>query len=557
MKDVKQRSAQSWHLNALFLIILALSLLAPLAAAAAPNIVFLIAEDEYSANETLPKFARQLEEAYGFTCTILQGGDNDIPGTEALKKADLAVIYIRRKVLPESQMKHIRNYITAGKPVVGIRTASHAFSLRREEPGPGFFDWPEFDRDVLGGNYQGHTGHKGDEEVITYVRAVKEARSHPILIGVPKDEFAVPSWLYKTSPLAKTATPLMIGRVTGMDVEEPVTWINTSIYGGRVFYTSLGHPDEFEMIAFNTLLTNGIFWALGMPSPKAEKVSDPFNSGGIYIRIRPLSNRGQRSEPARWDPVDYNAQQILAMIEDFKPSVLERYTDGRLDAGALVPVAKGKPPMTVLQFLDASVEAGAADCQITPRVSLWEYDKGTLFQTAQSLYDLPLARPMRIISLDNWSAFAREHTEKQVRKMFEKIKAQGWHHIAVNMVGGLRDPLGYAAIAEFGIKKDLNFAPDFDKLERMKALGTIKKHLLYIDFPLQTADFMELSPDKRADLLTKSYGDRQKAKGFTFVWPIVQGKWDSKKVKTSPQGPYKGKTLYEVMKNATTNTGNP
>ncbi|MCK5219923.1 hypothetical protein KAR10_10375, partial [bacterium] len=287
---------------------------------------------------------------------------------------------------------------------------------------------------------------------------------------------------------------------------------------------------------------NGIFWALDMPSPSIPD--------GLYLRIRPLSNRGQRSEAARWDPVDYNAHQILAMIEDFRPSVLERYTDGRLDADALVPVAKGKPPMTVLQFLNASIKAGAPDCQITPRVSLWEYDKGTLFQTAQSLYDLPLIRPMRIISLDNWSAFAREHSKKQVREMFEKLKAQGWRQIAVNMVGGLRDPLGYAAIAEFGIKKDLNFAPDFDKLERMKALGTIKKHLLYIDFPLQTADFMELPPDKRADILTKSYGDRQKTEGFTFVWPIVQGKWDSKKVKTSQQGPYKGKTLYEVMKNA-------
>lgn len=268
MRDVKQQFAGSRHSNTLFLLILALWLLAPLAAAAAPNIVFLIAEDEYSANETLPKFARQIEEAYGFKCTIRQGGDNDLPGTEALKKADLAVIYIRRKVLPESQMKHIRNYVTSGKPVVGIRTASHAFSLRREEPEPGFFDWPEFDRDVLGGNYQGHTGHKADEEVITYVRAADGARAHPILYAVPKGEFAVPSWLYKTSPLAKTAVPLMTGRVTGMDVEEPVTWTNTSIYGGRVFYTSLGHPDEFKMYAFNRLLANGIFWALDMPSPK-------------------------------------------------------------------------------------------------------------------------------------------------------------------------------------------------------------------------------------------------------------------------------------------------
>lgn len=273
-------------------------------------------------------------------------------------------------------------------------------------------------------------------------------------------------------------------------------------------------------------------------------------SDGTYIRIRPLSNRGQRSKAARWDPLDYNAQQILAMIEDFKPSVLERYTDGHLEPNAFVPVAKGEPPMTVLEFLNASIKAGAPDCIITPRVSLWEYDKGTLFQTAQSLYDLPLVRPMRIISLDNWAAFAKEHSKKQIVDMFKKLKAQGWHHIAVNMIGGPRDPLGYASIAEFGINRELNFAPNFDKLERLKSFGTISKHLLYIDFPLQTADFMELAPDRRADILTKSIGGQQKAKGFTFVWPILQGKWDSTKVTTSPNGKYKGKSLYEIMKQA-------
>jgi len=282
--------------------------------------------------------------------------------------------------------------------------------------------------------------------------------------------------------------------------------------------------------------------------PLHAKVNITPISEGTYIRIRCLSNRGQRSKPARWDPVEYNAQQILEMIADFKPSVLERYTDGILDPNALVPVAESALPMTTIQFLNASIKSGAADCIITPRVSLWEYDKGTFFQTTQALYDLPLERPMRIISLDNWAPFAHEHSTKQVRSMFKKLKAQGWHHIAVNMVGGLRDPLGYAAIAEFGIKREAGFAPDFDKLTRLKALPDIKKHLLYIDFPEQVSDFMKLPPDVRADVLTKTIAAQQEPKGFTFIWPILQGKWNSTKIHTSPAGPYKGDSLYNIMK---------
>ena len=241
---------------------------------------------------------------------------------------------------------------------------------------------------------------------------------------------------------------------------------------------------------------------------------------------------------------------MLALIEELKPNVLERYTDGRLDPDAAVPVAKGHGPMTVLEFLNASLRAGAPGCVITPRVSLWEYDKGTIFETAQSLYDLELQPPLRTISLDNWGEFARTHSPKEIRGMFKRLRDQGWQHMAVNMVGGMRDPLGFASLAEFGIKRELGFAPDLDKLRRMKELGTIDKHLLYIDFPKQVADFMELDPDERADILIKKIADKQEKQGFTFVWPILQGKWDSKRVFTSPSGPHKGASLFDVMKDA-------
>jgi hypothetical protein len=272
---------------------------------------------------------------------------------------------------------------------------------------------------------------------------------------------------------------------------------------------------------------------------------------GIYIRIRPLSNRGQRQEPARWDPTGYTAQDILAMIAALKPNVLERYTDGRLDRNTLVPVAKGGPPMDVVQFLNASMNAGAPGCVIMPRVSLNEYHKGTLFETAQSLYNFPINPPMRLLGLDNWGNLNKTGLSRNaIRAMLEKLKAQGWSNIAVNMVGGVYDPLGFASIADFGINKK-NFAPDFNALAKIKQLSAIKKDLLYVDFPGQIKAFTHtFTPDEQAKQLVNVLGAQQKARGYTFVWPILQGKWDSRKTVTSANGLYKGATLYDVMKEA-------
>lgn len=276
---------------------------------------------------------------------------------------------------------------------------------------------------------------------------------------------------------------------------------------------------------------------------------------GIYVRIRPLSNRGQRSQPAKWDPSGYTAQDILDIIADLKPNVLERYTDGRLDPGLLVPVADGHPPMTVVEFLTASMRSGAPGCIIIPRLSLHEYSKGTLFETARNLYDFPIDPPMRILSLDNWGDINKQGlSQEEIRSIFEKLEAQGWSHIAVNMVGGVHDPQGFTSMTEFGVKRDEKFAPDLAKLEKIKQLDYVQKHLLYIDFPAQTKEYEQaFSPDERAAHLINVLGGQQMRYGYTFVWPVLQGAWDSTQVVTSQNGPYKGATLYEVMKQAMQN----
>ena len=94
------------------------------------------------------------------------------------------------------------------------------------------------------------------------VWSVPEAKGHPVLKGLENAKFHSPSWIYRQNPLEATTTSLMAGRWSKKDPDEPVAFVNT-FNGARVFYTTLGHWDDFKIPEFNTLLRNGIYWAAG------------------------------------------------------------------------------------------------------------------------------------------------------------------------------------------------------------------------------------------------------------------------------------------------------
>ena len=233
------------------------------------HLVVVIAEDEYQTIKTLPPFALKHFGAYfKVTCVYANSKNrNDIPGIEALNDADVAIWSIRRRTLPKRQLAVIRRYLASGKPLVAIRTTSHAFSLREGKPKDGLKQWSKFDQEVLGGNYHDHHGN----ELPTSVWALKRAADHPILQGVPTKEFRVFGSLYKNTPISTLAAPLMFGRVPGVKKQEPVAWTHQRPGGGRVFYTSLGHPKSFELPQFQRLLHNATYWCAGMPVPTMRK----------------------------------------------------------------------------------------------------------------------------------------------------------------------------------------------------------------------------------------------------------------------------------------------
>ncbi len=226
-----------------------------------PQIVFVVSDDHYHGDKTLPAFAQMLRRDYGYHCTVAHGmGTANIPHLEELAAADVMVLLVRRLALPEKQLAMVRKYLDSGKPLVALRTASHAFDVKGNAA-EGHAEWHDFDPAVLGGSYHGH----GSNSSGTDVAVVAAAADHPILAGVKPSKWHSTGSLYNAAPIDPKATLLMTGSADGKT--EPLTWTRT-YQGGRVFYSSLGHWDDFHQPPFRTMLINAIHWAMDRPVPK-------------------------------------------------------------------------------------------------------------------------------------------------------------------------------------------------------------------------------------------------------------------------------------------------
>lgn len=197
---------------------------------------------EYDSEKSLSLLQKHLEKNFNIQCTrAFAKVEKDLPGLENLDSCDVMLLFTRRLTIDGQQLESVKKYIQAGKPLVGIRTASHAFQK-----------WLDLDKDVLGGNYKGHY----NVGPITAVEFTDKGKNHPIFKGV--GPFKSVSSLYKNTGHAKDIEVLLTGTISG-DKTEPLAW--TRAYkGGRVFYTSLGHQKDFEDENFVQMVVNALYW---------------------------------------------------------------------------------------------------------------------------------------------------------------------------------------------------------------------------------------------------------------------------------------------------------
>jgi type 1 glutamine amidotransferase len=196
---------------------------------------------EYNSDASLARLQEHLQKHHAVKCSrAFARSDSDLPGLENLDSCDVAVLFTRRLKLQGEQLERIKKYCRSGKPLVGIRTASHAIQT-----------WLDLDHEVFGGDYQNHY----KEGPLTEIKIVPDAKDHPVLKGF--EPYRSAGSLYKNPAVAKDVTILLTGTIPGHT--EPIAW--TRLYkGGRVFYTSLGHQRDFAEESYLRLLTHAIFW---------------------------------------------------------------------------------------------------------------------------------------------------------------------------------------------------------------------------------------------------------------------------------------------------------
>jgi Trehalose utilisation len=298
------------------------------------HVVLIAADEEYRSEEMLPQMAKILAKRHGFKCTVLFGIDrkdgtinpnqnDNIPGLDALKSADLLVLFTRWRTLPDDQMKPIVEYIKSGKPVIGLRTATHAFKL---EPKSAYARWSwnskewdgGFGRQVLGETWVSHHGKHGGQSTRGIIAPGQER--HPILRGIKSGDIWGPTDVYGVKlPLPGDCMPLVLGEVVeGMkptdppaagnknDPMMPISWTKTYTPPGgkpaRVFTSTMASGQDFESEGLRRLLVNACYWAVGLEDRIPERTNvdlvgeyhpSPFKANGFKKGVRPSDLAGK------------------------------------------------------------------------------------------------------------------------------------------------------------------------------------------------------------------------------------------------------------------------
>lgn len=304
------------------------------------HVVLVSGDEEYRSEEALPQLGRILAAHHGFTCTVLFAIDpadgtinpvvtTNIPGLETLAKANLMIIATRFRNLPDDQMKHVVDYVESGRPIIGMRTATHAFKIPKESKYARYsFDsrmegWEGgFGRRILGETWINHHGRHGQQSTRGVI--APGTKDHPIVRGC--DDIWGPTDVYEVRlPLPGDSKTLVLGQVIENmqpdgkpvpgkpnDPMMPIAWIRTypgekppapggpaaPAGNGRVFTTTMGSSVDLSSAGLRRLLVNAAYWCVGLqdrirPDARVDLVGPykptPFGFGAHQKGLKPAA----------------------------------------------------------------------------------------------------------------------------------------------------------------------------------------------------------------------------------------------------------------------------
>lgn len=198
------------------------------------RVVLISGDEEYRSEESLPQLAKILTEHHGFDCTVLfaqnpeQPGIIDpnysfnIPGMEQLEKADLMILFTRFRKLPSEQMQHLENYLLDGKPLLALRTSTHAFNNIKNKNHPfAHYGWSYkgdktdwhlgFGKKILGETWYTHHGQHQQQSTRGII--APDAKNHPLVNGIESGAMWGPSDVYGIRmPMSGDAQSIILGQ---------------------------------------------------------------------------------------------------------------------------------------------------------------------------------------------------------------------------------------------------------------------------------------------------------------------------------------------------------
>jgi len=294
------------------------------------NVVLVTGDEEYRSEEAMPQLAKILTTHHGFDCTVLFAQNPErlgtidpnysfnIPGLEKLSDADLMILFTRFRALPAEQMQHIDNYLTAGKPLIAIRTATHAFNYKDTTHAYEHYSWRYngekadwnlgFGKLVLGETWYSHHGHHKNQSTRGIIAT--GAENHPITNGIENGSIWGPTDVYgirmpmqntqsiilgqtinrageyddnepfyglkETDAEVATANPVAKEKYNPNDPMPPIAWTkNYQIPNGKVgmsFTTTIGSATDMVDEEVRRLMINATYHLLGMEVPAKAKV---------------------------------------------------------------------------------------------------------------------------------------------------------------------------------------------------------------------------------------------------------------------------------------------
>jgi hypothetical protein len=252
--------------------------------AAAPSasgarVVLISGEDEYDSEASLSALAHLLADRHRMTTTLASShSPGSVAGLDPLATADLAILFVRSRTWPEAEWRKLADFLARGGALVALRSSLAAFAWPADSPLAA--ENEAFGTRLFGSPWRSDHGRSSSTDVVITPRP-RNRDDHDLLRSVTPS-FHVRSWLVHVMPLPDDVN--VIARGTPVDSEppkgsggaqagatvssgfNPVAWTRVRPDGGRTFYTSMGHPDDFEVAAFRRLLVNGIYWTLKQPT---------------------------------------------------------------------------------------------------------------------------------------------------------------------------------------------------------------------------------------------------------------------------------------------------